>query len=346
MDLPHYAEAATITLSDVADLAALERRWRAFEPHSNASFFQTADWTFCRAADRFPDPVLLEATQDGRTLALALFNRRSRRLHLGESGDPGWDSVFIEHNGVLLARDAPPDLLTACLRTLRGRATVLAGVDATHLEAAREAGALPRITAERPSPAIDLTTPFLPGLSANSRQQLRRSARGYDEGGALTLTRARTLPQARRYLDALASLHQATWTERGKPGAFAGEAFRQFHHELLARAFPAGRIDLLHITTGKRTLGYLYNFRHDGRVLAYQSGFDYALSPDPKCKPGLTCHHLAIERAQQDGQRAYDFLAGDGRYKLSLSNASTALFWLEFPRARSAGWMLARLRGG
>jgi CelD/BcsL family acetyltransferase involved in cellulose biosynthesis len=129
-------------------------------------------------------------------------------------------------------------------------------------------------------------------------------------------------------LDRLAVLHQAHWTRRGKPGAFAGPAFRRFHRALLARAVPRGEADLLCIAAGGREIGYLYNFRFRERVLAYQSGFDYATAGAHE-KPGMTCHHAAIEAALAEGMDCYDFLAGAQRYKSSLAGAEVPLHWLE-----------------
>ena len=65
-----------IALVPVTDFAALGDRWRALEAQADCSFFQSWTWTGCLAEERFPDPVLLEARQDGETVALALFNRR------------------------------------------------------------------------------------------------------------------------------------------------------------------------------------------------------------------------------------------------------------------------------
>ncbi len=72
---------------------ALEARWRTFAAEAGASFFQDWTWVGCLAVERYPDPLLLEVTRDGRTVALALFNRRNSRmegdsLYLHESDDP------------------------------------------------------------------------------------------------------------------------------------------------------------------------------------------------------------------------------------------------------------------
>jgi CelD/BcsL family acetyltransferase involved in cellulose biosynthesis len=109
---------------------------------------------------------------------------------------------------------------------------------------------------------------------------------------------------------------------------------------------PAGEVDLLRITAGSSTVGYLYNFIHRGRVYAYQSGFDYAGAGAHE-KPGLTCHRLAIEHYLSEGMDSYDFLAGEDRYKASLANTSTDLHWVEhfsgLSLPRLGAWVRGRL---
>jgi len=348
-----------ITLTVPADADALGARWRAFEAEAAGSFFQSWTWLGCRFAARFTDPVLLAAEADGRTLALALFNRRrgaaGDTLWLGESGDAAEDAVFTEHNGPLLAAGAPAGLALACLKAARGgtlaglrrfgRRVVLSGIGA---DLAAAAATLPGTLARgpaRPAPCVDFASLRAAGqdhaasLSANSRAQLRRSLRRYGAAGTLAIRAAADLDEARAFLDALAGLHQASWQRRGQPGAFANPAFRAFHQALIARAWPRGEAELLHVTAGGETIGYLYNFLWRGWALAYQSGFVYP-PDDAQRKPGLTCHHLAIARHLAGGMAGYDFLAGAARYKSSLGNVEHELAWLELGPA----WRPAALR--
>jgi CelD/BcsL family acetyltransferase involved in cellulose biosynthesis len=347
-----------IGLSEVSDFAALETRWRALQERARGSFFQSWTWTGCLLRERFPDPVLLEARWDGATAALALFNRRGNRrepdrLWLGESGIGDLDAAFIEHNGVLLDKGRE-DLLAACLRAAlgqpiaprrrrHGRSLILSGVDENHLRAARGVASV-RLRQVSPSPFVDLAAirgagrTYPDGLSANTRYQIRRSIRRYATAGPLCIRRAETLEEAHDFLSALAELHQATWTRRGKPGAFANPSFVRFHRELLGRAFPRREVDLLRISAGSTIVGYLYNFRFRGMVGAYQSGFDYGLV-DFHRKPGLTCHAMAIEMYLGEGAQRYDFLAGGDRYKTSLANAQEQQYWLRvLPRWSVAGF--------
>ncbi len=335
-----------IALAQVTDFAALGERWRALEARADCSFFQSWTWTGCLAEERFPDPVLLEARQDGETVALALFNRRRfvrETLLLGETGDPVHDSPFIEYNGVLVARRASLTLRD-CLRAARWwpigtvrpwlpRRLVLSGVGDAMLDAARVAGPVKLRRSER-SPSIDLAQVRATGgnlldlLSANTRYQLRRSERSYAALGTLAAHRAATVAEAHGWLDELATLHQAIWTTRGRPGAFAQPFFARFHHALIDRGMPRGEISLLRVTAGDQVVGLLYNFRYRGRSLAYQGGFDYAGAGRHQ-KPGLTCHHQAINLAATAGLDRYDLLAGEDRYKRSLASDATRLHWLE-----------------
>lgn len=342
---------ARITL-DRPDLATLEARWRDLEARSDLSFFQSWSWVGRRLAERFPDPLLLAAEAHGRTLALALFNRApDGRLWLHESGDPTWDTVFIEHNGPLIARDAPADLAARLEAALDGT-VVWSGIDATQAARLLARPGTIRRKEEQPAPRLD----FAPiraaargweaELSANTRQQLRRSLRRYAEGGALAIHAAASAGEAIGFLADLARLHQATWEGRGQPGAFAEPRFLDFHRDLITHALPRGEVALLRVTAGDEIVGYLYNFLWRGWSLAYQSGFAYP-DGDSHRKPGLTCHHLAISAHFDAGGAGYDFLAGDARYKTSLANDARTLHWLETGpawrpaalRARLAGWI-------
>ena len=327
------------TLEAVRDFATLGLRWRALEARAEASFFQSWTWVGCRSAARFPDPMLFAVQIDGQDVALGLFNRHptplaARTLRLNETGQRQIDAIFVEHSGLLLARGQEALLAPALRWLLRAQGVqrvILSGVDTAHLSAARQIGAAWRVGLSEPAPCIDFASvsgDYLAGLSANTRAQIRRSDRHYARDGALRLERAGSEVEALAMFDALGELHQSTWTARGKPGAFANPEFIRFHRELISRGFLRGEINLLCVRAGEQVVGYLYNFRFGGRVLTYQSGFAYPEESTPR-KPGLTTHHAAIAMYRAEGAAVYDFLAGEDRYKSSLSNAQTDLHWID-----------------
>ena len=325
----------------LAGFAALEQEWRSLEAAApELSFFQSWTWVGCLAEERYTDPVLLRASQAGRVLGLALFNRRGKHWHLAESGDPAMDAPFVEHNAPLVADRAASLPLLRAVWGLGATRLVLSG---TAPALAAECGGTVLRLQERLAPRVDLRLGgggWMAGRSANTRQQLRRSARAY---GMPVLHRAADLEEAQRWLVALVALHTASWNARGKPGAFATPWLRRFHAALVARAFERGELELLRAGGEGATLGYLYNFRLRGQNSAYQSGF----APPPagaQHKPGLTCHALAIEAAEARGDAVYDFLAGDDRYKRSLANAELPLHWVQRVPRWSAWGIAARLR--
>ena len=221
----------------------------------------------------------------------------------------------------------------------------MSGVDAATRIAAQQVGAVRRIR-DRPAHFVDFAAGgegFLQRRSANTRQQLRRSDSDYAATGALTIERAESLPQADAFLDGLAALHQASWVARGQPGAFANPGFARFHRALIARGLERAEIDLLRIAAGGQTIGFLYNFRYRGQSLAYQSGFDHA-NAGRHGKPGLTCHHQAIQFAAQCGADRYHFLAGDDRYKRSLADRTECLHWIEVASPYSPRFLLHSLK--
>lgn len=340
-----------ITLTTSPDFGTLAEEWRSLEARAGEfSFFQSWTWTGCLAEERFDAPVLVRASLGGRTIGLALLNRRRGALHLGQSGEGERDGIYIEHNAPLLAADAPPGLagqmLAACWDERGTRRLVLPGVP---VSLAAEAGGLALAERRQAAPFVDLAavtaggTDFLGTRSRNTRAQLRRSLRHFARAGPVTLRRPESDAQAAAWLEEMITLHGEAWRRRGLPGAFAGAFMRRFHAALLPAARARGEVDLLRLEAGDELLGVLYNFRHRGTVYAYQSGF--RLFPgEPDARPGLVAHALAIEEARRDGLVRYDFLAGDARYKRSLATGEVELAWVELVRPGLAGRVEVGLR--
>jgi CelD/BcsL family acetyltransferase involved in cellulose biosynthesis len=344
----------TVQVSRVTDFVALGERWRDLEQRSVCSFFQSWAWTGCLVAERFPEPLVVEATEGGRTVALALFNRARRgigltRLFLGESGDTALDSPYVEENGVLAEAGREDVLTEACFRAVAtSNLLVLPGVGDGVLQAVRRAAGSVWVGKQSEAPFVDLAAlrragkDYLVGRSANTRQQIRRSDRFYAADGRLNAAAAETPAAAHAMLDAMAELHQASWRARGRPGSFALPFFARFHHALIDAAFPNGNVALMVISGAAGVIGILYNFSFRGRILAYQSGLNYETAGSHG-KPGLTSHHAAIRDALDRGFDTYDFLAGGDRYKRSLADGSRPQYWVEAGPAWSPRLLLRRM---
>ena len=308
---------------------AFATRWETLAAAWRVPVFRTWTWIGCLAEERFPDPVLAEMHDGTGLVALALFNRTrgplGTTLHLHESGDPALDAVFTEHNGPLAMPGHEAAALIALLPAsgqLASR-TVLSGLDDDLLAAARSVPGIVSPVQTRPAPLARLGPGWFPGLSRNTRAQLRRSDRAYEALGPLVTEQARDVAQALDWLEALLAFHTTTWSARGIASAFAAAPVQRFARTLITRGLACGHVQVLRISAGASPIGYLMNLHAAGHVGTYQSGFDYAGAPEHG-KPGYTCHAAAIRACHA---AEYDFLAGDGQYKRSFATHVRNLHW-------------------
>ncbi len=339
--------------------ARLEPLWRELEARSSRSFFLSWTWIGAWLETCGTNPVILAVYCQDRRVGLGLLVRGSRRqlgfrrptLFLHETGEPAKDVAMIEDNGFLAERGFEKAVTRAALRhayRADGAEIVMGGVPDWLTDEAREAGWRDRVIITRPCPyrVLDPSdSDDLAQLSRNTRSQISRSLRLYESRGNLAITPSATLGEAHDRLAAMADLHQQRWVAAGQPGAFALPIFAEFHQRVLTRGFATGVADVLRITAGADEIGYLYNFYCDNEVYAYQNGFQYAA--DQRLKPGLVSHLLAFAYYRRAGATRYRFLAGDSRYKRSLSTGSYDLHWLVLERddwRRRAEVLARRLR--
>ena len=209
-------------------------------------------------------------------------------------------------------------------------------------------GLLRELVWSKPSWQVDLDAIRASGrtyadtLSANTRQQIRRSMRLYEKQGKLTATRALDVPEALAFLDGLKALHQPYWIQRGEPGAFAYPFFERFQRRLIETCQPHGGVELIRVTRGDTVIGYLYNLIYRRQVYSYQSGFLF--EDDPKLKPGLVSHCLCIEMHEREGNAVYDFMAGENRYKSNLGSPGPDMHYVVLRRPTAANRLEAGLR--
>ena len=348
----------TFILEPAREVRWLASAWRDLEQDSDASFFLSWAWIGTWLAE-FPEqvgPLCLSARQGQNLVGLGLLTplrvrRRgvidSKQLHLNTTGEPEKDQLTIEYNGFLIHDEAPKGTASSCLAYVLQDEDLcdelyLDGVAPQWRNMAEGLGA--QVLARKSSvcPFLDLREiggKILDQFGYNTRHQIRRSLRLY---GSVECEVAKDLPTAWRIWDELKRLHQDYWHSKGQSGAFDRAHFEPFHKRLIHDQLNSGKIQLIRVRGSKGTIGCLYNFVHRGRVYAYQSGFH--ASRDNRLKPGLVSHFKAIELNYRLGNRIYDFLAGDARYKRSLSNASNQLLWLVAQRPKFAFWAENRLR--
>jgi CelD/BcsL family acetyltransferase involved in cellulose biosynthesis len=361
MNLKIIADEIRVALEPLTDPASLKREWLGLQQRSDHSFFQSWTWIGCwlQMLPASIRPLVLRATCGGTLVGLGVFIRHrtirhgfvvSSGLHLHETGRADLDQLTIEHNGLLVDREGPRAIIAKSLEHLTGLHHVdelhFPGVPSQYLDLCAETSSHLEVKKTLPLHTVDLAEAADGGyerlLGNNTRQQIRRAMRLYD-GASLAYAVAKDEEQALAFLADLQRLHQASWTARGKPGAFANPAFTAFHRRLVRESLARKEVEIAKISSSRGLIGYLYNFRMNGRVSSYQSGFHY--EEDNRLKPGLVSHRLAIEHGLAAGEAVYDFLAGDDRYKNSLGTHCGRLYWLTLQKRRLSFSLERRLRG-
>ncbi len=273
---------------------------------------------------------------------------RSRVLALNQSLDPYWDQVFIEFNGFY--GDSPSqfkNLLNDLLNEISGDPDWdelrISGLRVNDLNAvtelARQHGLRTRMVDRRPAWHRQLhedrrAGSILPGLSSNTRQQIRRSRRALENAfGTIELKTAKETSEALQWFDAIAPWHIQRWSAPdGASGSsgFSNPFFVNFHRALIRRTFDRDQIRLWRMFSGDRLIAMLYNFRVSGTESFYLGATDPTL--DPGMRPGLVAHQSVMDRCLGEGLEIYDFMAGDSQYKRQLSNRQEELVWLVVQR--------------
>jgi CelD/BcsL family acetyltransferase involved in cellulose biosynthesis len=334
--------------------ATLEAQWRALERRADITFYLSWDWIGPWVDEAgLPDWVLV-GRAGGEIVCLGLLrlcNERrhgfvmSRTLYLHGTGREDQDVIVIEYNGLLTDRRFGP-LEADAIAFLRMRQKDIGGFDEISLdgvtgdgfEAVQATCASTHVRALKSTAFVDLKAlrdggkDYLETLSANTRQQIRRSVRLYEARGPLVLEAARSTGEALNWFDALGVLHEAGWRARGESGgAWRYPFLVAFHRRVIAQSFPHG-IEVVRIRCGGDVVGYVHCLIRGGWIGSYLSGFAY--EADNKVKPGLVSFYLYIQHRLKEGGDVIDFLAGDHRYKMSLGQPGPQMYWFRVQEPR------------
>ena len=332
----------------------LSSDWRALaEQAPNASFFLTADWAevWMSAFGAVLQPDVLVFRAGGRIVGACMLVRRTvrvgpipvTRLYLNMAGEDEAEDTTIEYNDVLCLdgwQDAVIERLAAWLGTRRWDeffATGLTGgATAATLEWKMLGLSEPSKTG-RPSYYVDLAAArqaspeFLQCIGPRSRKNVRRYLNQDPAGlGEIRTNVPADAEGAVAMLDAMIALHQATWQNRGKPGAFASPRIVDLHRGLVRRTFRSGATQLIRVSAGDTVIGIAYNFVFRGRVCAYQQGL--RLESDRRLHPGFVTLACAIQYCLDHGFEEYDHLAGSHIDKQAMSTSSRTLEWVSWRR--------------
>ncbi len=331
------------------------RQWEDFSPDwerihdgsPEASFFLSREWVgfWLEKFGEQLNPDLMIFVRESTVVGCCLLVWRTqfvrgiplRRVYLNCAGEDEADSTCIEYNSILSFPDFQEIVAKALGEYLQKRfwdEFIINGIvdDSPLLSVITRIGN--NEVSVKPSYFVDLSRVrvdaggFSSFLSSNTRQQIRRAERLYEQVyGACSLRFPKTVPEALEIFEQLVELHQTAWRERGRSGVFGSVRFSEFHKRLIGELFEYGRVMIIEASAGTDVFGVLYGFIDRGRIYFYQSGFRY--ETDRRMKPGLLMHYMVIRHYSEAGElREYDFLAGDSQYKRSLATSSRLLRWV------------------
>lgn len=336
----------------VGNIEPIRQIWERLEETANTSFFLSwgwlGNWIASLPDHAKPELVVLWERHDPMLaffLGKADLSRKrvlkSRGWFVNATGIPTYDRIWIEYNGILCKHPEAYPFLDL-LKSLPGSwdEFYLPGLDMRTFPGTSQLAKVHPfrtiVDDDLASPYVDLAMVrarggnYLSLLSANTRAQILRSFRLCEKHAPVRTEVARDVREAEDIFNELASLHEDTWSKRGLEGAFSSDYLRGFHKQLIQSRFVHGEIQLIRITCAHHTIGCLYNFVYKNDVCFYQSGINYGL--DKRLKPGLVAHVEAIRHNAAAGHRVYDFLAGEGRYKMSLATHHNRLIWIRLQK--------------
>lgn len=333
--------AVTLISNEQCSIDELASAWLLLEARSNASFFLSWTWIGKWLKQLSMPYYVLKATLDDEIVGLSIIVKNTRYMFgflpvqqwwINRSGDEAFDQCWIEENDFLVDSTNTVGIKEAMVEFLKKNnqwQEIILGM--SHDEAitrfTKVANSQMTLVDDK-GYGVDFSqlekTYELDVLSRNSRQKIRQSERLLSLQGALSFQVSNQTELKLEQLEYIAQLHIQRWRETLTPSGFTNVHFREMMQALLTDE----HCEILCLALNEKPIGYLVNIRYGNKVYFYLSAL--ASYDNPKIKVGMLIQKKAIEYYQQQGVVYYDFLAGDLRYKASLTNDSYAQRMIRF----------------
>lgn len=326
-------------------ISDIESEWKELYRNSKESSpFLSWPWLNAVLNRKNSNYLVLIAKHRDKTVGLGILFFRNhgvkRVAYLNRTGVPALDQPWIEYNDFLLDRELEKESRLALIEHCYSEVKCDELVVGASLKATLAPFSLffqeKRVEWYSQTYQIDLLrhkdkNKYLSSLSNNTRYQIQRASREYENFGSSQIEKAKTLGQAEEWLRNAAPHHIERWGDTRVGSGFQNPYFVTFHNELIRDCFNEGMIDLLTIRFGNKVIAYLYNFIVGKTVFFYLSANVY--SKDIRySKPGLVAHTLAIEYYLNNGFDTYDFMGGESQYKRSLATHGAPISIVRFQR--------------
>ena len=327
--------------------------WKTLEKRAQTSVFLSWQWIGVWLSVYQPIFRVLRITDRGKLVGLGLVTESSERRHgvlvsrclrLHQTGRSSEDQICIEYNGFLAEKGQEAGVAKAGIEHLKQSRVawdefVIDAVEADYAQELAQASALvSHIRWESPSYGVDLSSlrsgdqAYLDTLSRNTRHQIRRTQRLYEELGSVVLQRPKTVEEAMFTFNSITPFHFARWGSGQGESSFTNPEFTRFHRQYVRTHWEQGGADLIELKAGGETIAIFYNLVYRNRVYFYLAGIK--AQKENKLKPGLLGHSLCIQDYIDRGFNYYDFMGGQDRYKSQLAEPHQHLVKIALQRDR------------
>jgi len=310
------------SLKSRTDLAA---KWQLLEKQTaNSNYFVSWHWIGVWLETTDAAFYLLECFEEERLIGLGVFasdmSVNANTLYLHKTGEQKKDQIWVEHNNFLTYEAHRYTITAGAINYLLSELSDYQNIHVDMSECIELAFTEKFYVREKLASvgyskflAPDQSISLIDTFSKNTKKQVTRSLRLLEGMGNLHLVEI-TADNKQQALADISERHKIQWQDSEWGSGFNNEHFFQFHQKMIEKENSV----LLSIQLDDLVLGYGYFYCYQNEVLFYLSALDK--HPDNKVKIGLTFHALAMEYFREKGFLKYDFLAGDARYKKSLSD--------------------------
>ncbi len=161
-------------------------------------------------------------------------------------------------------------------------------------------------------------------FSYATRRNIRRYPKRFRTLDGARVERVQDAAEAAAGVDRFYALHRRRFEARDETSALEEPGLQAFHRTLAVRAAKADRLAMTFLVLGDEDVACEYAFRHEGKLYAFQSGFD---ENAPVESPGVALQAIVMEEdVFGAGLEEYDFLDGTEAYKLRWATGERRLF--------------------
>jgi CelD/BcsL family acetyltransferase involved in cellulose biosynthesis len=160
---------------------------------------------------------------------------------------------------------------------------------------------------------------YLSKLHRDKRYRVRKLRRKLTEAFSVNFHVWDSKEKLDEVIDQLIRLHHLRWQNSKQSDSFASPEYVGFHRDAIKSCFDRDWIRLYCLTLNDQMAAIYYCYRFNNEVLYFQSGFDPAFED---FVPGQVLLGFAVEHAINEGNKVFDLLKGQHRYKTEWANDS------------------------